>query len=374
MSPPLPVRLSLLLGALCALTVTHAPARAVPTIDRPVVDLTGLLGADAVEAVSGQLVALRDKTGVQMAVLIVGTTNGVPIEDYAHTTFNTWGGGSKERNDGVLFVLAIEDRRNRIEVGRGLEALITDSRAVAILEGVKPRLREADYAGAASDVVAGVAELVAHLTPGAAITIPAGPLELNSHHLILVFGIPWALGVGFLLLGKKKRRKRADRGLTISLRTRILSLFLAGPILASLLLLALDGGHYVGANLLAWCVSAGLGLFAGMAIRKGPIRGTFLIIMLCFPAFLVLVNPAAPVPDGLDLVSATMAFAFSSAILTGFFVADGEGGGSGSSSSSWSSGSSSSSWSSSSSSSSSSGSSWSGGGGSSGGGGASSSW
>ena len=88
-----------------ALAVAPTPAHAVPTIDRPVVDPNGLLDASSIEGVAAQLVALRDKTGVQMAVLVVKTTDGVPIEDYAHATFEAWGGGSKQRNDGVLFVL-----------------------------------------------------------------------------------------------------------------------------------------------------------------------------------------------------------------------------------------------------------------------------
>lgn len=376
--------------ALTALTLALAgaptPAHAVPTIDRPVVDPDGLLDASSIEGVASQLVALRDKTGVQMAVLVVKTTDGVPIEDYAHATFEAWGGGSKQRNDGVLFVLAVDDRRNRIEVGRGLEGLITDSRAVAILEGVKPRLREADYGAACRDVVAGVAELVAHLTPEAAITIPAGPLELNSRHLVPLFGIPWLLGVFFILLGPKKKtdsasktwRKRLARLPTWSRQARLLGLFVAGPLLAQLLFLAIDGARYSGAYGFAWFVAAGLGIFGGLAVRKGPIRATVFGILLLIPTGLVLFSPAEPIPDGLELISAAIALAFILVFLTTFFVADGSGSSgssswsSSSSSSSYSSSSSSSSWSSSSSSSSSS--SWSGGGGSSGGGGASSSW
>ncbi|HRE90063.1 MAG TPA: TPM domain-containing protein [Myxococcota bacterium] len=377
-----PTRAALFALALLSFTgaVLSATARAVPVIDRPVVDQTGLLGGAALEEVAAQLVGLRERTGVQMAVLVVRSTDGVPIEEYAHETFDTWGGASKQRNDGVLFVLAVDDRRNRIEVGRGLEGLITDSRAVAILEGVKPRLREADYGAACREVVAGVAELVGHLTPDAAITIPAGPLELNTHHLVGLFGIPWLLGVIFILCGPKKKtdsrskawRQRLARLPTWPRKARLLGLLVAGPLLASLLLLALDGARYVGPNVFAWLVAAGLGVFGGLAIRKGPIRALIFGILLLIPIGLILAGPPEPVPTGLELISGAIALAFILVFTTTFFVADGEGGGS-SSSSSWSSGSSSSSssWSSSSSSSSSS---WSGGGGSSGGGGASSSW
>lgn len=373
---------SLLGAALCALTLSQlcAPAHAVPLIDRPVVDEAGFIERGTLEFIATELVALREKTGVQMAVLVVKTTDGVPIEDYAHTTFETWGGGSKQRNDGVLFVLAVDDRRNRIEVGRGLEGLITDSKAVAILEGVKPRLREADYGATCRDVVAGVAELVAHLTPEAAITIPAGPLELDTRDLVPLFGFPWILGVFFILLGPKKKtdsasktwRLRLARLPTWSRKTRLLLLLVAGPLFASLLMLALDGVRYWGAYVFAWYVASGLGLYGGLAIRKGPARAIVFGIFLLIPTGLFLFGPPEPIPDALELVSATIALAFVLVFTTTFFVADGEGGsGSGSSwsSSSGSSSSSSSSWSSSSSSSS-----WSGGGGSSGGGGASSSW
>jgi uncharacterized protein len=59
----------------------------------------------------------RRKTGVQIAVLTVRTTGGIPIEEFSLTTAEKWGGGTGERGDGLLFTMAADDRRMRIEMG-----------------------------------------------------------------------------------------------------------------------------------------------------------------------------------------------------------------------------------------------------------------
>src|SRR5690606_35557057 len=81
-------------------------------IEHPVTDLAGVLRPQAEEEIARELVQHRDATGVQLAVLIVDTTHGRDIADYAQAVFDRWGGGSKERDDGALFVLAITDRRS----------------------------------------------------------------------------------------------------------------------------------------------------------------------------------------------------------------------------------------------------------------------
>lgn len=375
--------LSVLAVALCLLAA--APSRAdVPRIDHPVVDLAHLLTPPDVEALARDIVALRDKTGVQMAILVVQTTSGVPIEDFAYQTFEQWGGGSKERNDGVLFVLAIGDRRNRIEVGRGLEAILTDARSVTILEGAKPSLREADYAAACRHVVQGVSDAVAHLTPGGEIAAPPVPFGSSVRDLILLYLFPWLLGIAFMVFGPKTPktvqdaawRKTLAKLPTVPTKTRALVLFLFAPLLA-LALLAISGntvlliGYAIG-----WYPTAGLGLYSGLVYRRGPGRAiAYSILVIIALALAWDGEPFGLAADPFLLVFAPIHIGMFFAFMTTFFIAEGGGGG-GSGGGSWSSGSSSSYSSSSSSSwsSSSSSSSWSGGGGSSGGGGASSSW
>jgi len=78
--------------------------------------------------------SLEDASKAQIAVLTVNTTNGVPIEEYAIDAFRTYQLGDKKLNNGVLFVIAINDRKTRIEVGYGLEGAIPDGKAGRILD------------------------------------------------------------------------------------------------------------------------------------------------------------------------------------------------------------------------------------------------
>jgi uncharacterized protein len=126
---------------------------AAPIIDRPVVDARGLLSAQDEEAVASALVSLREQTGAQMAVLLIDTTGGEPIEDYALRAAEQWRGGQAGRDDGLLLVLAAEDRRMRLEVGYGLEAALPDDAVRQVLDAQGPRLRQRDYRGAVLDII-----------------------------------------------------------------------------------------------------------------------------------------------------------------------------------------------------------------------------
>lgn len=127
-----------------------------PTIDAPVTDLAGVLSSRDVTEIGMRLRAHQAATGVQAAVLIVDTTDGEPIESYAVRVATAWEGGSRETDRGLLFVLAISDRRMRLEVGYGLEDRIPDSVSAALLRRAVPYLRRGDHAGAVEIVMDGV--------------------------------------------------------------------------------------------------------------------------------------------------------------------------------------------------------------------------
>ncbi|MGF1466229.1 MAG: TPM domain-containing protein [Sandaracinaceae bacterium] len=135
-----------------------------PTINAPVVDLEGLVGDRVRADLDQRLRAHQAETGVQIAVLILGTTDGEPIEDFALRTAESWGGGAEGRDDGILVVFAATDRRMRIEVGYGLEGQVPDWLAQGILDDARGALRAGDWDGA----VTGVAErLIARTVEGA---------------------------------------------------------------------------------------------------------------------------------------------------------------------------------------------------------------
>ncbi|MCY1077308.1 TPM domain-containing protein [Archangium lansingense] len=171
----------------------------VPVIDRPVVDERGLLSSSDTEAVASELVRLRDETGAQMAVLLIGTTGGEPIEDYAMRAAEAWKGGRAGQDDGLLFVLAVDDRRARLEVGYGMEEYLPDDAVRRILDAQGPLLRQDDYRGAVLGVIQGVHERLpsAEGVPALSASKPLSPAQVNN---IMLGQIGMGI-VGGILLG-----------------------------------------------------------------------------------------------------------------------------------------------------------------------------
>jgi uncharacterized protein len=127
-----------------------------PALTRPVTDMAGVMSPEAIGAVERGLLAHRTATGNQVAVLLVGSTGSEPIEDFAIQVASEWRGGEAGRDNGVLVVLAVNDRRSRIEVGYGLESTLTDATAKQILDGARPLLKSENYDGAITQIVNGV--------------------------------------------------------------------------------------------------------------------------------------------------------------------------------------------------------------------------
>jgi uncharacterized protein len=84
-------------------------------------------------------------TGAQIALVTISSLEGEPIEDVANTIFRAWGVGQKGKNEGILVLLSVGDRRSRLEVGYGLEPSITDGMAGSILREMRPALRQQQY-------------------------------------------------------------------------------------------------------------------------------------------------------------------------------------------------------------------------------------
>jgi uncharacterized protein len=135
------------------------------TLDRPawVVDTADML-APAQEAEFAE--RLRDferRTQHQVIVVTVPTTSGRDIADYARDLGNRWGVGRRGHDDGIIVLLARDDRKLRIAVGDGLTHRLPNQAAAQIIVGAMvPRLRAGDHAGA---VRAGLAAILARLEP-----------------------------------------------------------------------------------------------------------------------------------------------------------------------------------------------------------------
>ncbi len=118
-----------------------------PSISEGLVyDNTGTLTGPQKQALSQKLVAYDDSTSSQIAVVIVNSLEGYDVSEYATALGRKWGVGGKEFSNGVIIVVAKEDRKMRIEVGYGLEGAIPDITAKSIIDNsLTPSFKEGNY-------------------------------------------------------------------------------------------------------------------------------------------------------------------------------------------------------------------------------------
>jgi uncharacterized protein len=147
--PPLPRFGCRAAGGLLLLAALLARADvAVPPLAARVTDLTGTLSGEAVNRIESKLTAFEAKKGSQIAVLIVPTTEPEEIEQFGIRVADTWKLGRKGVDDGAILIVAKNDRRARVEVGRGLEGAMPDAIANRILdETITPHFKVGDFDG-----------------------------------------------------------------------------------------------------------------------------------------------------------------------------------------------------------------------------------
>jgi uncharacterized protein len=134
----------------------------VPALTGRVVDQAGILSSDDESRLTGKLHDLETKTSIQLVVVTLPSLRSRPIEDWGLALGRTWGIGQKGKDNGVLLVVAPNDRELRIEVGYGLEGTLPDGTANAIIRNViVPRFKAGSMAGGISD---GVDAVIAVLT------------------------------------------------------------------------------------------------------------------------------------------------------------------------------------------------------------------
>jgi uncharacterized protein len=158
---------SIVIGLVLALWL--APANAEPqfsALSGRVVDDAKLLSQADKDALDADLKALEDKSSDQLVVVTIPSLQGYAIEDYGYQLGRHWGIGTKPLNNGVLLIVAPNERKVRIEVGRGLEPILTDALSKIIIENaILPRFRAGDYVAGIKD---GVHDLTLALTGDAA--------------------------------------------------------------------------------------------------------------------------------------------------------------------------------------------------------------
>ncbi len=109
-------------------------------------DFAQLLSSDYRQSLEQNLIDFEEKTTAEIAVVTINSLEGNSVEDYAVRLFEQWKIGKKEKDNGLLILVAKEERQIRIEVGYGLESVITDGRAGKIIrEEMRPAFREDNY-------------------------------------------------------------------------------------------------------------------------------------------------------------------------------------------------------------------------------------
>lgn len=144
-----------LLSALCAAAVE------VPYLTGRVTDNAQILSPETRRTLTERLKAHEDKTTNQVAVLTVPSLEGEGIEEYAVAVFNDWKLGQKGKDNGILLIVAPNDRRMRIEVGYGLEGTLTDGTAGSIIRNViTPHFKKSDYNKGIEEGVAAILSIL----------------------------------------------------------------------------------------------------------------------------------------------------------------------------------------------------------------------
>ena len=140
------------------LAATPAFAQTFPKLTGRVVDQANLLTPAQEAELTAKSDALEKRTGRQFVVATVPSLEGRPIEDYGYRLGREWGIGNEQKDDGVILLVAPQERKVRIETGYGARVFLTDAvSSIIIRENILPRFKAGDIAGG---IAAGADEIV----------------------------------------------------------------------------------------------------------------------------------------------------------------------------------------------------------------------
>ena len=120
-------------------------SKEVPSLTGPVIDEAGILSASTKSSFESILKGFRKKNGPQVQLYITNTLEGESIEGHSIKVVDKWKLGDEKKDDGVLFLIALKDRKMRIEVGQGLEGSLTDLKTGRIIDHLKVHFRKGEY-------------------------------------------------------------------------------------------------------------------------------------------------------------------------------------------------------------------------------------
>ena len=204
-------QLCALLFIIVSLLALAAPSADAAVLPKPsqreyIVDTAGIVSAEDCAQIEKIGEDLREKTKAEIVVVTVATLDGTDIESYANELFRSWGIGDAKQSNGVLLLIAKDDRKFRIEVGYGLEGEITDGRAGEILDKMKPYFRDEKYSEGvlnAYQKLAAYAYRAAGVAPGADVneTLEDASTHEEEPSILMNVLIFFLAIIGMILLG-----------------------------------------------------------------------------------------------------------------------------------------------------------------------------
>ncbi|VUZ27839.1 Uncharacterised protein [uncultured Comamonas sp.] len=188
------------------LPASAQPLLPVPALTGHVIDQTRTLSDAERQALEARLAAIEQQHGSQVVVLMVGATAPEDIAAFANRVGNTWKIGRRNVGDGVLLIVAKDERRMRIEVAKALEGAIPDIAAARIIDGaMKPRFRDGDFAGGLQAAVEQIGARIAGEElplPGDDGTAADDDLDWSDLAILLFFGVAFISPVARALFGR----------------------------------------------------------------------------------------------------------------------------------------------------------------------------
>ena len=179
-------------------------AQALPKPSQYVSDFARVIDPSSLQRIEQLCQELEDKTGAQLTVVTIESLKGEPIEDFAVKLFEQWGIGKKDKSNGLLLLIAVQDRKSKIEVGYGFEPVITDGISGEILRSLRPYFRANQYG---EGLYQGAFALASRVAESSGVQLSpnpgANPLRIQNkrepHPAIGSLGTLIFLGIFFLL-------------------------------------------------------------------------------------------------------------------------------------------------------------------------------
>jgi uncharacterized membrane protein YgcG len=224
-----------LTAALFATPVLAEVPNPPPLNGKPVVDAANIIPEAEESALVKRLLEIEKTTKHQVVVLTTSDMGGYDIQDYGLNAGRFYGLGSKHGDNGVLLTVAPNQRTHRIDVGYGLEAILTDGRSFEITEGMKDEFRAGDFAGGILEGVEGIAATITPMTPEqlalaqreaakrkAALAATKAKVADFFIMLTMILALAAAIfGLYWTVTGPERRRKHLDRQKFEAERARI---------------------------------------------------------------------------------------------------------------------------------------------------------